>query len=222
VVVEAEISEAGENYLLEEAASLSTESNHSIREVTNPQSEWDEDIPPPPETFPEDWGIPERETISVATLHSADPNAEPPVSAQKTSPEGVPASRLDATSPEPVQAPTVMPEPDPISKSTDSPPGISYILPPEPTSDGSTIHMITVILRSTGDKTRDVLRVRRIHGLAESYPGRDRFALKVYERNRGYLVEFPNLTTQYCQGLMSTLQLLVGQENVHVEPITFQ
>jgi hypothetical protein len=82
--------------------------------------------------------------------------------------------------------------------------------------------MITVFLRPSGDQARDVLRVRRIHGLATSYPGKDRFALKIYERNRGYLVEFPNLTTHYCPELMSTLQLLVGQDNVRVEPITFQ
>jgi DNA polymerase-3 subunit alpha len=82
--------------------------------------------------------------------------------------------------------------------------------------------MITVILRSTGDKTRDALKVRRIHGLASSFPGNDRFALKAYERERGYLVEFPNFTTQYCPELVSTLCLLVGQENVRVEPITFQ
>jgi hypothetical protein len=112
--------------------------------------------------------------------------------------------------------------PKSIDQSIELPKGVSYILPPETAGDGSIVHMITVFLRPSGDQARDVLRVRRIHGLATSYPGKDRFALKIYERNRGYLVEFPNLTTSYCPELMSTLHLLVGQDNVRVEPITFQ
>jgi DNA polymerase-3 subunit alpha len=97
-----------------------------------------------------------------------------------------------------------------------------YLLSPLSPKDGETIHMITVILRSTGDKTRDVLRMRRIHGIVSTFPGNDRFAFHVFERNRGYLVEFPNFTTGWCPELVSKLNFLVGTENVRVEPITFQ
>jgi DNA polymerase-3 subunit alpha len=97
-----------------------------------------------------------------------------------------------------------------------------YLLSPLSPKDGETIHMITVILRSTGDKTRDVLRMRRIHGVVSTFPGNDRFAFHVFERNRGYLVEFPNFTTGWCPELVSKLNFLVGTENVRVEPITFQ
>jgi hypothetical protein len=82
--------------------------------------------------------------------------------------------------------------------------------------------MITVVLRSSGDKTRDVLRMRRIHGTAMSFPGNDRFAFHVFEKGHGYLVEFPNFTTGLCPDLLSKLRLLAGSENVRVEPITFQ
>jgi hypothetical protein len=82
--------------------------------------------------------------------------------------------------------------------------------------------MITVVLRSTQDKTRDVLRIRRIHGTLMSYPGNDRFAIQVFERGRGYLVEFPNFTTGLCPELITRLNLLIGAENVRVDPITFQ
>jgi len=82
--------------------------------------------------------------------------------------------------------------------------------------------MITVMLRGTGDKTRDVLRMRRIHGIVMSYPGDDRFAFQVFERGQGYLVEFPNFTTGLCSELIATLGRLVGSENVRVEKITFQ
>jgi DNA polymerase-3 subunit alpha len=82
--------------------------------------------------------------------------------------------------------------------------------------------MLTVVLRSTGDKTRDVLRLRRIHGIITSYPGQDRFAIQIFERGRGYQVEFPNFTAGICAELLGRLNALAGLENVHLERITFQ
>jgi len=83
------------------------------------------------------------------------------------------------------------------------------------------VYMITVVLRSSGDKPRDILKLRRIHGTIMSYPGNDRFAFHVFEKGRGYLLEFPNFTTYMCRDLISRLNLLVGTENVKVEKITF-
>ena len=108
-----------------------------------------------------------------------------------------------------------------IADSQSIPPGMTYILPPAGPPDGEPVHMITVVLRSTGDKTRDVLRMRRIYGLLSTFPGDDRFALHMFERGRGYLVEFPNFTTGYCPELISRLSFLVGADNIRVEPITF-
>ena len=98
-----------------------------------------------------------------------------------------------------------------------------YLVPPaiQP-SEADAVQMITVILRSTGDKTRDVLRLRRIHGIITSYPGNDRFAFHVFERGRGYLLEFPNLTIGVCQELLGRLTSLIGADNIRVEKITFQ
>jgi len=98
-----------------------------------------------------------------------------------------------------------------------------YLVSPTP-ADGEegSVRMLTVILRSTGDKTRDVLRIRRIHGIITSYPGRDRFAIHVFERGRGYLLEFPNFTTGVSPELLERMVSLLGVENVRVEPITFQ
>jgi hypothetical protein len=64
--------------------------------------------------------------------------------------------------------------------------------------------------------------MRRIYGIVSSYPGNDRFAFHVFERSRGYLIEFPNFTTGWCPELIQKLNFLVGSENVRVEPITFQ
>jgi len=97
-----------------------------------------------------------------------------------------------------------------------------YLVSPTPEPAKDKIYMVTVVMRSSGDKTRDVLRLRRIHGTVMTYPGNDRFAFQVFERGRGYLVEFPNFTTGMCQELVSRLNLLVGSENVRVEQITFQ
>lgn len=83
------------------------------------------------------------------------------------------------------------------------------------------VYMITVVLRASGDKTHDMLRLRRIHGIITSFPGNDRFAFQVYEKERGFLLEFPNLTTNMCSDLISRLNSLVGPENVKTEKITF-
>ena len=99
----------------------------------------------------------------------------------------------------------------------------SMIIPP--TIDdpgGGEVRMLTVILRSTLDKTRDVLRMRRIHGLITSYPGSDRFAIHVFERGHGYLVEFPNYTVHICPELTDRLIYLVGADNVHIESFLVQ
>jgi DNA polymerase-3 subunit alpha len=123
--------------------------------------------------------------------------------------------------PLPAQKETPPPAPE-ITRS--EPPAVlpRYLVSPTPVAGSENIYMITVMVRSSGDKTRDVLRLRRIHGTIMSYPGNDRFALHVYERGRGYLLEFPNFTTGWCPELVSRLHLLVGGENLRIEPITFQ
>jgi len=82
--------------------------------------------------------------------------------------------------------------------------------------------MIWVFLRASGDRARDTLRLRRIHGMLISYPGHDRFAFYIIEGKRGYQLEFPNDTTQVCEDLRERLCSVAGVENVRVETITIQ
>jgi DNA polymerase-3 subunit alpha len=82
--------------------------------------------------------------------------------------------------------------------------------------------LVKVFLRSTGDKKRDSLRMRRVYGLLTSYPGVDRFAVFVFEGYRRYHLEFPNETTGYCPELHAQLLELVGDTNVKVEPLRLQ
>jgi DNA polymerase-3 subunit alpha len=82
--------------------------------------------------------------------------------------------------------------------------------------------MVTIVLKSTGDRRRDALRMRRVHGLLTSYPGNDRFVFNVYETSRRYHLEFPSSTTGYCPELLAQLHALLGEGSVRVEPFRLQ
>jgi DNA polymerase-3 subunit alpha len=82
--------------------------------------------------------------------------------------------------------------------------------------------MVTIILRPSGNTERDIRRISRLHGTFISYPGRDRFAFQIFEQERGHLIEFPNDTTHLCAELILMIKDTVGEENLRVEPITYQ
>lgn len=82
--------------------------------------------------------------------------------------------------------------------------------------------MVTVILRSTNDKDRDVRRLKRIYGILRSYPGQDKFSFLVFERGRRFLLDFPNDTTGITTELLRTLITTVGEGNVSVDKIKLQ
>ncbi len=96
---------------------------------------------------------------------------------------------------------------------------LPYILPPAEAYAGQDLHMITVILRCGPDKVRDNLRLRQCYGIMISYSGHDRFALQIFERNRGYRIEFPNYTTLFSSELVGRLASIVGADNVIVESL---
>jgi hypothetical protein len=98
----------------------------------------------------------------------------------------------------------------------------SHIVPPLSRESSGDVHMITVILRPHEDRARDKLLLRRIFGIMISIPGNDRFAFHIFERGRGHLLEFPNLTTGLCPELIGQIDDLVGTENVRIEVIKFQ
>lgn len=207
--------------------------------------------PPPPDAFPPDWDdyiLPPYEgggsnleehlvegeapgatpALDEEEVRVTNPGVEEPLRAQsftieETEPEGpreqddhtnLPASTGKAGSIDPA-----------VTVQESEPPALPpFLVSPEAHSkpEEGQVRMLTVILRSTGDKTRDVLRLRRIHGIITSYPGVDRFALHVFERGRGYLVEFPNDTAGITPELLQRLRDLLGSEQVRVESITFQ
>jgi hypothetical protein len=84
------------------------------------------------------------------------------------------------------------------------------------------LNLIKVFLRSTGDRKRDTLRMRRVYGLLTTYHGIDRFSVFIFEGSRRYHLEFPNDTTGYCPELYTQLCNLVGDANVKIEPLRLQ
>ncbi len=91
--------------------------------------------------------------------------------------------------------------------------------PGETLDDETHPRMLTIILRSTGDKERDVRRLKRIHGELKRHPGQDKFSFMVFENGRRFLLEFPNDTTGICAELMRKIIESVGEGNVSVEAI---
>jgi DNA polymerase-3 subunit alpha len=203
---------------------------------------WDDDLPPPPDAFPPGWHEMGEIVESVpAVIPSSHPQPEKAVEPEplavaesspgsdeiaeelevnavlsETHPPTKPGAVLTPVEPEaeisPVQA-AHLEVPESL---------LSPIIPPLPSPEGEDIQMITILLRSCGDKVRDKLRMRRLFGELIRYPGNDRFAFHIFEKGRGHLMEFPNLTTGICPELIDFLNMMVGPENVRVESILFQ
>lgn len=155
----------------------------------------------------------EKPEIHIAQI-SNDRTAEVEISASSMQPE---SSRKEDKS----QAILTNPEAIKPGLETHIPALPGYLLQKNTLEEDGLVRMLTVILRSTGDKTRDVLRVRRIHGLLVSTPGNDRLAFHVFERGKGYLLEFPNLTIGLNQEIVEKLIVLLGAENVKIEVVQF-
>ena len=183
----------------------------------------EDDFPQPPDSFPIGWDL-HGEVVSssgeipvnaqFAEMSDETQVVEPVIRDLDAESQIQEAIKLDRTIPLMTSQDN---DTEPVS--VQLPP---FLVSPFPSTTSDDVHMITVLMRSSGDKTRDVLRMRRIHGLAMTYPGNDRFAFQVFEQGLGYLVEFPNFTTHLCPELLSSLQRLVGHENVRIDKITFQ
>ncbi len=75
---------------------------------------------------------------------------------------------------------------------------------------------IYITIDTCGDKNQDVRRLRRIHDILVSRPGRDRFAFRVRENGVYYEISFPNVTTGLTDTLVHKLEGLMGQNNIDI------
>ncbi len=192
--------------------------------IAESEDAWEGLLPPPEE--PKDWNLDERPSGDTWQAFSrTEAVALEPVSAGQDVVQAAPAAIPETY----VQAPPdeIHPvEPQIPAEQVPAVASMTYLVPPMPPSLAGVrpdeLRMVKVVLRSNGDKERDVRRLRRVVGMLRSSPGRDRFALLVFEKGHSYQIEFPNDTTGYTAELQARLCELVGVENVIVEPINLQ
>jgi len=77
--------------------------------------------------------------------------------------------------------------------------------------------MAVITLRSSGNKQRDVRRLKRIHGVLVSNPGQDHFAFQLFENNRYFKLDFPNETTRLTPNLIAYLVDQAGEGNLQIQ-----
>ncbi len=183
------------------------------------------DEPPmPPE--PEDWHLQSAvgEDNSYLFSSESEPEIIEPV-------EYPPVHEPSAAQVEKV-LPIVQPEPivEAVPKTVDNDPIFRMppliinprVYDPQFRADKSDTHMVTIILRSSGEKERDVRRLKRVHGLLRSSPGSDHFCFLIFENGHRHFLDFPNDTTGVNQILVDQLTELVGAENIQIESIKLQ
>jgi len=199
------------------------EDRRVVAPVVHPES--DDDMPPmPPE--PEDWHLnaPAGDDNSYLFATEMEVEISEPDLPFEEVVEVTPV--VEQVKPMPILEPVVEPAP----KTTDnSPIGVMppFMVNPRVYDQAATTNthdsrMVTVILRSSGDKERDVRRLKRVHGLLRSTPGNDHFCFMIFENGHRHFLDFPNDTTGVNQALIGQLADLVGAENVQVETIKLQ
>jgi DNA polymerase-3 subunit alpha len=199
---------------------------YADKNPAGPDGGWD-DMPPPPDNFPDDWGTqwqPSFEEASIAARPepkgSSDPLVEPPMQPKAVEVESKPNEREQA---KPALETRVVQQIDPSSvPPTDFLPSLYIPLAQEDKDKEHPPQQITVILRSSGDKDHDRRRIKTLYGTLISFHGRDRFSFHIFEDGQGYLIDFPNDTTRVCAEALERLKKLMGEESWRVEEITFQ
>ena len=187
---------------------------------------WD-DIPPPPDNFPDDWEMQWQPSFEEASM------AARPESKVNSNPVSEPRIQTDTVGIEPkpdeqeqvrpaLETRVVQPVESIPPKSADFLPSLYIPLAQEEKDKEHPPQQITVILRSTGDKEHDRRRIKTIFGTLISFHGRDRFSFHIFEDGNGYLIDFPNDTTRVCTEVLDRLKKLMGEESWRVEEITFQ
>jgi len=172
------------------------------------------DLPPMPEQ-PDDWNLQEP-----ASFQQDSKSANPPAA----DPADLPSMIIAPPAEKPVSL-QVSAEARPDSIASRVIPVLS--LPRErpelnlPVEKGSS-RMLTIILRATDDKNRDIRRLKRILGMVRSSPGNDRFCFQMFENSHHYLLDFPNDTIGITHELVRQLADCIGDENIQIEIIKLQ
>jgi DNA polymerase-3 subunit alpha len=202
------------------------------------------EAPEPPDLFPPDWEVSVEDHFPLIGEIPSEETEEagPKLGDQASEPQSSPLPKMSEREPVFATAPEEQEESDDRSSTEPLPKSVAEVvttslgaivspaprgavsvpfMPPRSTPRGERQpRMVTIYLRSKGDKARDILAIRRVHGALISYPGNDRFAFYVFEGRSGYLLDFPNDTTDLNEELQARLSEMVGENNLRVEPIT--
>jgi DNA polymerase-3 subunit alpha len=178
----------------------------------NPVYDLDDDMPPPPDNFPDGWDSEWQPSFDEAAV-AAKPEPKFKKNEEVTPPLVTRAVAALATVEEMEQA---------EDKNEAFPPSLYVPLVKEDKDKEHPPQQITVTLRSTGDHDRDKRRIKTLYGTLISYHGRDKFSFQIFENGKGHLIDFPNDTTRICPELLDRLRKLMNEEAWRVEPITFQ
>ncbi|MCB9111561.1 MAG: DNA polymerase III subunit alpha [Anaerolineales bacterium] len=182
-----------------------------VKEET-PAYDFDDDVPPPPDNFPDGWETEWQPSFDDAAL------AAKPAPKFKKNEEVTPPLVTRA-----VEALSQAGVTDPAEDRDEAViPSLYVPLAKENKDKDHPPQQITVTLRPTGDKERDKRRIKTLYGTLISYHGRDKFSFQIFESGKGHLIDFPNDTTRICPELLERLKKLMGEENWRVEEITFQ
>lgn len=178
-------------------------------------SGWDDDMPPPPENFPDGWETqwqPSFDEAAIAARPQPRFDKKEPVTPPRPLVETLPAGLVDGET-EQAEA-----EREAIVTSLKS-----FYLPLAQREDKDhPLRQITVNLRSSGNKEADRRQIKAIYGTLISFHGRDRFSFQIFENGSRHLIDFPNDTTRICAELLTRLKKLLGGEHWSVEDILFQ
>ena len=187
-----------------------------------------DDMPPPPDNFPDDWDNewqPSFENAEIAARPEPKANHQPgnDLRFQQTDSVEVEIKHNEQDQIKTVHEALVVQQIGAIpTESTGFLPSLYIPLAQEETDKDHLPQQITVTLRSTGDREHDKRRIRTIFGTLISFHGRDRFSFQIFENGKGHLIDFPNDTTRVCTEVLDRLKKLIGEESWRVEEITFQ
>jgi len=185
-----------------------------------------DDMPPPPDNFPEDWDTQWQPSFEEATIAARpEPRVnDQPVSEPRLQTVEAEIKYNEREQTEAREAIVVHPIESIPTQSVDTlrVPSLYVPLAQEDKDKDHPPQQITVILRSTGDKEHDRRRIKTIYGTLISFHGRDRFSFQIFEEGKGHLIDFPNDTTRVCPEVLERLKKLMGVESWRVEEITFQ
>lgn len=218
-----------------EEIALNAAAEANLLETDLPALEMSEDVQMPEEPempmMPDDWHMAPPDMNEPFQLKSPPVESKPTSIAETVINDAVIKTKIDTIPVEPIrevaQEPThtespMVPEKGDAVSIVDPKVKPQAIIPPEFSNPYrsaaiSKKQLITVTLKASGEKERDVRRMRRVHGLLNSFPGDDHYCFLIFEQGRKHLLDFPNDTTAANSELLDKLVELVGPENVQVE-----